>query len=138
MRRASTTHRFTRRICVPCAARVLFFLWLSLAFLFPQASAADPEARARMDSMLVQRHQNDRFRSRAEQWKNMNPDEKQTLRRRMDKWNQMAPEERQRYRHRHDQWKGLSPEEQQRIDDKLENWRGLSPAEKEDVRSRFR
>lgn len=132
-------HRLTRRVCMPGAARVLLFLWLSsIPLLAPQASPADPGDRSRMDSMLAQRHQNDRSRSRAEQWKNMNPDEKQTLRRRMDKWNQMAPEERQRYRHRYDQWKGLSPEEQRRIDDKLENWGGLSPAEKEDVRSKFR
>ncbi len=137
MKRASTAHRAARRVWTGPAG-VLLFVWLSfLPLLAPDASPAG-EREPPMDPVFAQGRQSGRFRSGAEQWKGMNPEEKQTLRRRMDRWNRMDPEERQRYRHRYDQWKGLSPEEQQRIDDKLERWKGLSPAEKEDVRRRFR
>lgn len=87
---------------------------------------------------VAQNRPPDRYRNRYEQWKKMEPNEKEALRHRMERWNQMAPQDRERYERRFEQWRHLSPEEQRHIDKKLEGWKDLSPAEKDSIRNRFR
>ena len=88
------------------------------------------------DDQLAQ--QRDRHMDRYEQWRNLQPEDKDALRRRMNQWNQMSPQDRQRYQRRYDQWQQLSPDERGQMHNKVDRWQNLSPEEKEGIRRRFR
>lgn len=82
--------------------------------------------------------QKETIKERFRQWKDLPPEERDKLRQNFQRFKAMPPEERQILKERFRRFKNLSPEERQGLLENYEKWRSLDPEKRKELRKGFK